>query len=319
MNISDFRVEPADYKVDFDDLRGIREEVFVIEQQIPRDLEFDSIDPTCHHVIARDNLHHAVGTARLSNDFKIGRMAVLADWRGKGVGTALLLALLEKARKLGGTEISLNAQTSVLGFYEKFGFNTVGDVFMEANIPHQQMRLPLQALKKPVRPAPKPRDAIVEISEFTTLTEVHSATLQLLAKARRQLCIYTPDLELPLYGHKETVTALKQFAINSGGGIVMVILQDTLPVRGQTHPLLDLAQRLPSLFMFRTPVEPEDLQYPSAFMVNDRDGYLFRQQSDHYRGVWSPAMPARNRQLLDEFVNVWQRCRPCTEFRVLGL
>ncbi|NOS74340.1 MAG: GNAT family N-acetyltransferase [Methyloglobulus sp.] len=319
MNISNFRVEPADYKADFDDLHAVREAVFIVEQNIPEAIESDSVDPVCYHFIARDDQHEAIGAARLTPDHKLGRMAVLASWRGKGVGKALLLAVLDKARKLGWTELTLNAQTEVLGFYEKFGFAKEGAVFMEANIPHQTMRLQLEPIIKSNRPAPKLRDELVEISEFTTLEDTLAATLQLITKARRQICIYTPDLERVLFGQDEVVEALKQFAISSNGGNILIILQDTLAVRSQPHPLIDLVQRLPSAFLLRSPVEPDDLQYPSAYLVNDRDGYLFRQQSGYYRGVWSPTLPSRNRQLSENFDSIWQRCRPCTEFRTLGL
>ncbi len=319
MDISDFRVEPADYKADFDGLRAIREAVFIREQNIPEDIEFDSIDPSCHHFIARDNQHNAIGTARLTPDQTIGRMAVLRQWRGKGVGKALLLSVLEKAQKLGFTELTLKAQTEVLGFYKHFGFTPECDIFSVAKIPHQLMRLHLQPVEKSTRPAPKPRETQVDISEISSVAETLSATLQLIEKARRQLCIYSPDLEPALYGNKEFIEAIKQFAINSSGGEAMIIVQDALAVRSQPHPLIDLVQRLPSTFSLRTPVEPDDLQYPSAFVINDRDGYLFRQQSSQYRGVWSPVMPSRNRQLQDDFDSVWQRCRPCTEFRALGI
>jgi predicted GNAT family N-acyltransferase len=319
MNIADFWVEPADYHADFDDLRTVREAVFVLEQNISEEVEFDSVDPNCHHFIARDNQHQAIGTGRLTPDHKIGRMAVLETWRGKGVGKALLLALIDKARKLGGSEVMLTAQTAELEFYEKFGFTKAGDVFVEANIPHQVMSLQLDPLDKSNRPAPKPREALVEITELTALEASVPAILQLIGKARRQICIYSPDLEHVLYGRADIVEALKQFAITCNGGNVLIIVQDTLAVRSQPHPLLDLAQRLPSIFQFRTPVEADDLQYPSAYIINDRDGYLFRQRSSHYLGVWSPNLPARNRQLFEEFERVWQRSRPCTEFRALGL
>lgn len=319
MNIADFRIEPADYAADFDDLRTVRKAVFVIGQNIPESIEFDGLDPNCHHVVARDNRHQAIGTGRLSPDGKIGRMAVLENWRGKEVGKGLLFALLGKAQKLGWTEVSLNAQTGVMGFYEKFGFSKDGGVYMEAGIPHQLMRLTLEPLKKSARPAPKPREALVEIAEINTLEAATLATLQLIDKARRQICIYTPDLEPVLYGQKDVVAAFKQFAISGVGSNAMILVQDTLGVRSQPHPLLDLAQRLPSIFSFRTPVESEDLEYPSAFIINDREGYFFRQQSANYLGVWSPTLPSRNRQLYEEFDRIWQRSRPCTEFKVLSL
>lgn len=319
MNISDFRVEPADYTADFDDIRAVRETVFINEQNIPEDIEFDNIDPNCHHFIARDNNHRAIGTGRLSPDRKIDRMAVLGEWRGKKVGQALLLTLVEKARKLGWTEVSLNAQTAVIGFYEKQGFTKQDNIFMEAGIPHQTMKTSLEPMVKSSRPSPKPRDSIVEIAEFTTFDGSVSPTLELINKARRKICIYSPDLECLLYGRTEIAAALKEFAIQSDGGNVLIIVQDTMAARSQPHLLLDLAQRLPSIFILRTPVESDDLQYPSAYLINDRDGYLFRQQSGYYRGVWSPNLPSRHKQLTEEFDRVWQRCRPCTEFKSLGL
>jgi predicted GNAT family N-acyltransferase len=319
MNISDYRVEPADYKADFDDLRAIREAVFINEQNIPEDIEFDAIDADCFHFVARDNLHQAIGTGRLSPDRKIGRMAVLNNWRGKGVGKSLLLTLLDKAQKLGWTDVSLNAQNAVVAFYEKFGFNKEGDVFIVASIPHQAMRIAIKPVEKLSRPVLKPRDTLVEIAELTSLEETLTATLALIGNARREIRIYSSDLEPILYGRTDVVEALKQFAINSGGGNVLIIMQDTLAVRADPHPLIDLAQRLSSVFNLRTPVEPADLQYPSAYLINDRDGYLFRQKNSYYRGVWSLVMPSRNRQLTDDFDSVWQRCRPCTEFRALGI
>jgi predicted GNAT family N-acyltransferase len=319
MNIPDYRVEPADYHADFDDLRAIRGAVFVVEQNIPEDIEFDATDPSCFYFVARDNQNQAIGTGRLSPDGKIGRMAVSQNWRGQGVGKALMIALIDKAQRLNLAEVTLAAQTAVTGFYEKFGFTKQGEVFKVADILHQTMHLHLEPASKSSRPDPKPRDAIVEISEFTTLTDALSATQQVISKARKQICIYTPDLEPSVYGQAEILESLKQFAITSGGGNILIIVQDTLAVRTQPHPLIELAQRLPSTFSLRTPEEPADLQYPSAYLINDRDGYLFRQQSSQYRGVWSPNMPARNRQLAEEFDAVWERCRPCTEFRALGM
>jgi len=318
MSISNFRVEPADFSVDFDDLRALREAVFMVEQNIPEGTAFDAIDSLCHHVIARDNQHQAIGCGRLAPDGNISHMAVLENWRGNGVGKALLLTLVDKARKLELIEATLMAHTNVIGFYEKLGFVEEGGVFLQANIPHQCMRLMLEPIIKLNRTSP-PRAALVEISEFTTLADTQSALLQLISRARRQICIYSPDLEPVLYGQADIVQALKQFAIDSRGGNILIIVQDPLAVRSQPHPLIDLAQRLPSTFLLRTPVEAEDLQYPSAFLINDREGYLFRQRSSHYRGVWSSTLPSRNRQLYEQFDAIWQRCRPCTEFRVLGL
>lgn len=113
--------------------------------------------------------------------------------------------------------------------------------------------------------------------------------------------------------------ALKQLALRNRGGGVQIIIQEPANLRGQTHPVLELAQRLTSHFQIRTPVESEDLQYLSAFLTNDSDGYLFRLLGNRYEGHWSPNLPAKNRRLQEEFERVWHRSVPCSEFRVLGL
>lgn len=319
MNIPDYRIEPANFRIDYDDLRAVREAVFVVEQNIPVDVEWDELDPHCHHVVARDTQHRPIGTGRLTPERKIGRMAVLRPWRNQGVGKAILLALIDQARKLDWAEVGANAQLSVLGFYEKFGFIKEGETFMEAGIPHQAMRLQLEPLSPTVRSLPKRRRPSVKAVDFETFEDTLAATLKLISEARRRLYIYSRDLEYNLYGQTEVITALKQFAIQSRDGCAQIIVQDTTAVRSQPHPLLELTQRLPSSFQFRMPVEPEDFQYPSAFLINDRDGYLFRQFGNRYEGDWSPAMPGRNCQLTEEFERFWQRFQPCSEFRALSL
>lgn len=319
MNIPSFYLEPANYQVDFDDLHYVRNLVFVEEQQIPPEVEFDELDRQCHHVIARDVECRPIGTGRLSPEGKIGRMAVLQEWRNQRVGESLLRALIEKARNLGLTTITASAQLTAIGFYEKFGFGKEGGVFVEAGIPHQAVRLMLQPLDKPVRPQAKPRESSVEAIRLDTFESTLAATLQLITSSRRQLCIYSRDLEYSLYGQNEIVEALKQFALSNRNGEIQIIIQDPASLQSQTHPVLELVQRLPSYFLIRTPVEAEDLQTLSAFVINDGDGYLFRLLGNRYEGHWSPNLPARNRQLREEFERVWQRSRPCTEFRALGL
>lgn len=319
MNIPNFYLEPANYAVDFEDLHYLRNLVFVEEQQIPADLEFDELDRQCHHFIARDTEYRPIGTGRLSPEGNIGRMAVLQEWRGQGVGESLLRTLIEKARKLGLTSVTAKAQLPALGFYQKFGFSQEGEAFMEAGIPHQSVRLTLEPVEQPARPSPKPRQASVEAVRLESIESALTATLQLITNARRQLCIYSRDLEYSLYGKNEIVEALKQFALSNRNAAVQIIIQDPASLQSQTHPVLELAQRLPSYFLIRTPLEAEDLQYQSTFLISDGDGYLFRLLGNRYEGHWSPNLPAQNRQLREEFERVWQRSHPCTEFRALGL
>jgi predicted GNAT family N-acyltransferase len=315
----DYRIEPADFHADKNDLRTVRDAVFVTEQNIPVEIEWDELDRHSMHLIARDSEHNPIGTGRLTPERKIGRMAVLRAWRGQGVGKSLMAALLNEAQKRGWPEVSLNAQLPVVGFYEQFGFVKEGEIFIEAGIPHQSMRLRLQPLATPKRRAVDAGRLSVPAIEFDNLDAAISATLKIITEARRKLGIYTPNLEYPLYGHPDIVTALRQFAIRSENGSARIIVQDAAMARGQAHPLLELAQKRPSAFQFRMPVQPEDLQYSSAYIFNDRGGYLFRLFGDRYIGAWSPSLPGRNRQLTEEFERCWQRFQPCTELRVLNI
>lgn len=127
-------------------LTALRLAVFVEEQGVPRDLELDGLDPECRHVVAWNTPGEAVGTARLhrqGDGAKIGRMAVLKPWRGLGLGRAMLAALLDEARALGVTRITLSAQAAAVGFYAKAGFEAAGPVFDDAGIPHRLMTLTL--------------------------------------------------------------------------------------------------------------------------------------------------------------------------------
>ena len=138
--VHSFTVRRASWELDQSRIRAVREAVFVREQGIPTDLEWDAADETAVHVIALDTGGKAIGTGRLLPTGVIGRMAVLGTYRGHGVGRALLGALLDAARVRGEKQVTLSAQKRVIGFYERAGFAPVGDLYYEAGIPHQSMR-----------------------------------------------------------------------------------------------------------------------------------------------------------------------------------
>ena len=123
--------------------RPVREEVFVREQGVPLEMEWDDQDPLCRHAVALDDAGRAIGTARLLPAGRIGRMAVRKAWRRKGVGAALMRVLLDEARRAGMRSITLHAQTHAAAFYGGFGFSARGGEFLEAGIPHVEMTLEL--------------------------------------------------------------------------------------------------------------------------------------------------------------------------------
>ncbi len=134
-------VRAADWEADGAEIRRIRQLVFVEEQNVPPELEWDEFDAPSAHFLAFDAKRDAVGTGRLQPDGKITRMAVLPAARGAGIGAALLEALLYAAIHQGKAVPWLHAQSDAVGFYESFGFTAVGDPFMEAGIEHRKMRL----------------------------------------------------------------------------------------------------------------------------------------------------------------------------------
>ncbi|MCA1220527.1 GNAT family N-acetyltransferase [Streptomyces sp. 8L] len=138
---------------DLEACRAVRKEVFVREQGVPEDLEYDGRDGDALQVLATAPDGTPLGTGRLlygpgaadvtGGDGRVGalgRLAVLASARGAGVGAALVRAIEEAARAAGLGAVDLHAQTHALRFYERLGYEAYGDEFFDAGIPHRSMR-----------------------------------------------------------------------------------------------------------------------------------------------------------------------------------
>lgn len=120
-------------------ISAIRREVFIGEQGVAEALEIDPRDYLYTHALVFDKAGNAIATGRLQGDGKIGRMAVLKVWRGQGVGSAILLLLVDTARRRSLDTVELNAQVHARDFYIEQGFVESGDTFMEAGIEHVNM------------------------------------------------------------------------------------------------------------------------------------------------------------------------------------
>jgi len=140
----------ADWKRDREGLSQIRRSVFIEEQNVPEELEWDEYDEASTHFLAILN-DEPIATARLTPKGQIGRMAVAAKFRKQGIGTKLLLFVLKNAASQNINNIYLHAQVSATSFYEAQGFTTHGDVFYEAGIAHREMHLTNSCLSWPDR------------------------------------------------------------------------------------------------------------------------------------------------------------------------
>ncbi len=136
---SNVQVRLASWQKDNADLRRIRETVFIAEQAVPPELEWDAEDVEAVHFLAVDG-DYAIGTARLLPDGHIGRVSVLKDWRGLKVGEQLMNAVICEAERRGLKEQMLSAQVHATAFYERLGFTVVSGEFLDAGIPHVEMK-----------------------------------------------------------------------------------------------------------------------------------------------------------------------------------
>lgn len=132
------RVQITNFETDRESIHRIRKIVFIDEQAVPESIEMDDLDATAQHVLAYVG-DEVVGTGRMTADGRIGRMAVLTEYRGQGVGREILLSLMELGRQSGATRLCLSAQCHAIAFYEKLGFAAEGPVYQEAGIDHRWM------------------------------------------------------------------------------------------------------------------------------------------------------------------------------------
>ena len=124
-------------------LKSIREHVFVMEQGVPAELEWDGLDEDARHALAISHQGDAIGCGRILPNGHIGRIAVLPQWRKQKVGTAIMQALLNYAHIRGYENVDVDAQTYTTPFYRKFEFVERGEVFVDAGLPHIKMALSL--------------------------------------------------------------------------------------------------------------------------------------------------------------------------------
>lgn len=316
MKLQDFHTEVADWSNPDQRaaLLDLRETVFIREQKVPEQRERDGIDEDCWHVLARDDQGQPIGCGRLTPEHKIGRMAVLKDWRGRGVGVALLRELTARARSQGWPEVALDAQVGAIGFYERAGFVAFGEEFDDAGLQHRSMRMLLEA--EPEDPA-RLRD--IGVLAASTRSETAAARLQLLSDTRHRLDIYLPLLGGDMYASVEELAELRRIAISGRTAQIRILLHDPAAALRNDHRLIALAQRVPSAIQIRTPIEQADLAYVSAYLLNDAGGYLFLPEADRAQGRAARHDRASQAPLQQYFDDVWERAERASVLQSLNI
>lgn len=138
---SPVELRAASWQQDRAGIELVRRCVFIEEQGVAEAEEWDAADPVAWHVLAETHEREPVGTGRLEPGGKIGRIAVLPEWRRAGLGRRIVRHLVNHATDLGLGSVYLHAQTAAESFYRGLGFRAEGPVFDEVGIPHVRMRL----------------------------------------------------------------------------------------------------------------------------------------------------------------------------------
>ncbi len=259
-----------------------------------------ALDALGDHLVARSEDGQAVGAARLGADRRIAALAVLPDWRGRGVGSALLRGLIEQAQRRHWPQLELQAPAAALAFCARHGFlPPPGGVAATAEAVPLRRRF----------------DGAVAVEDAAMAI---AASIAVLAQARRQVLIHSRMLDPGLLDDARVVEQMRRFAVAAHAKQVRVLLHDAAAPQRVGAPLLALAQRLPSVFEFREVSDPVDRSDATAYLVTEGGGYYFRGLGHRYDGETDLLGGGRARQLRATFERVWERARPCSELRALG-
>ncbi|MEJ2514387.1 MAG: GNAT family N-acetyltransferase [Gammaproteobacteria bacterium] len=318
MNNRQFSVRLAHWDEDQPGIRRVREIVFVDEQAVPAELEWDGLDPGCLHAVAESPECDVIGTGRLHPGGKIGRMAVLREWRGAGVGAAVLRCLMDAARDRGLGEVFLHAQTRVLGFYENFGFVAEGDEFEEAGIPHQGMRCSLGGGDMSISGAAAEATPQGTRTVLEGKAEFAEAVAEVSARASRSIAIFTPDLEPGVYDSARFLENVKRLVLSRSHARIRVLISDPTRVIKTVNRFVHFGRRLSTFIEFRQLSEDMPAR-EDAFLLADDSALVYRARADRWEGIADTYERRMARLYLEQFDQMWHLAEPALELRQLKI
>ncbi|MBN7798807.1 GNAT family N-acetyltransferase [Parahaliea mediterranea] len=297
-----------------DSLRALREQVFIVEQGVPREIEWDGRDDQCRHVMARVDGEPA-GCARLMPGGKVGRMAVLARYRGRGIGAALLDGIIAVARAQGYDRLFLHAQQHAAPFYRRAGFEPRGATFEEAGIPHVSMHLDLD-MDAPSLELEATGDSFLGGVAYPS--PFNRLTLTLAESASRYLYILSPSLDFRVFDNSALEEAITALARRSRQTEIRILIADPRPLVQRGHRLLNLARRLPSKVQLRALAEHPEWR-GETLVIRDRDGVLYKPGDSDKEGFYEPDSRASTQRHLELFQELWRQGTQGPELRRLNL
>ena len=299
------KIERVRWSEHWRELTEIRRRVFVEEQRVPVELELDEDDFTARHWLARYG-SEVVGTVRLLADGHVGRMAVAADYRGRGIGRALLHAVIDDAIQQQLPKLELAAQTHAIDFYRKEGFQPIGDSFMDAGIAHQSMTRTLRGTQR-----------LGEDGRKFAVESLPDSALALASLSRRQLWVFCHSLEPEVYAQPRLIDIVSTLARKHRDSEIRLLICDDRPLRESRHPLVELSQRLSSSIHIRVSNPKQHGELSEYFLLADNEATLVHSMRRGGR-AWGcfhsrPTASAYREQ----FDRLWQHAKPSPWLRPL--
>lgn len=289
-----------------DALQNIRSLVFIDEQRVPRNEEYDGVDDfqSTHHFAAIDEDKNLIACARLVEGGKIGRMAVLQEHRNKKIGNELLREVILFALKNNIVnkqgKLFLHAQIRARSFYERAGFVGIGDIYLEAGIEHITMEF------KPTSASAITTLFDDRVLRFENTEDIHLHLALVTRCTSRYLNILSDHLDAPIFADEDFVLALSKAARRSRNSQIRILLRDSKKLHGINHPLVTLSQRLSSKVEIRALTE-EPQKPDIAYLISDAQRLVYFNNESERVGFANYRAGPEAQNLLEEFDNLWNR------------
>lgn len=306
-------------------IRNIRQKVFVEEQNVPPELEWDATDEIADHFLAVLPDNTPVGVARLFSTLgetgHIGRMAILPEFRGRGIGEALLRHLItESAGQY--QELKLSAQQHAIAFYQRAGFHVCSEPYEDAGIPHLDMRCFAPSLLEKQDGSKRSRPMLLGEDTQSWLFDNAGSMLDLMdslvGQAGQRLWLYDRILDHDLYDRHRFRELVSGLARRHRLSEIRLLIHDDQPLIKRRHQLVELMRRLPSrieLKLINTDYPHED----QPFILADREGVVYRHGFNQLSGFAGFSDSGRVRLLSENFQRMWDAGRSSLELRQLPL
>lgn len=305
-------------------IRDIRQQVFIEEQNVPSEMEWDETDEIADHYLAVLPDNTPAGVARLFSTLEetghIGRMAILPQFRGRGIGEALLRHLIaESANRF--SELKLSAQEHAIPFYQRSGFHVCSGVYDDAGIPHFDMRClapDLAAGSLGASDYPMILGSDTDSWLFDTESRLLGLMDSVVGQASQRIWLYDRLLEHDLYDRHRFRELISALARRHRLSEVRLLIHDDKPLVKRRHALVELMRRLPSRMELRLVNEDYPVE-DQPFILADREGVVYRHDFYKPEGFAKFSDGGRVKLLSENFQRMWDAACLSLELRELPL